>query len=54
LEWRAIRDLIKQRRTGIMLLRLDNAHVTGVFSIDGCIDIRDWSDDEVAAAILQR
>ena len=54
LEWRAIRDLIKHRREEIMLLRLDDGPVSGVFSIDGYIDINNRSDDEVAALMLQR
>jgi hypothetical protein len=54
LEWRAIRDLIKHRREDIMLLRLDDGPVSGVYSIDGYIDINNRSDDEVAALILQR
>jgi hypothetical protein len=54
LEWRAIRDLIKHRREEIMLLRLDDGPVSGVYSIDGYIEISNRSDPEVAALILQR
>jgi hypothetical protein len=54
LEWRAIRDLIKHRRDEIMLLRFDDATVSGVFSIDGYIDIKTRQDQEVAALILER
>jgi len=54
LEWRAIRDLIKQRQRHIFLLRLDDAIIPGVYSIDGYIDLRNKTDDEVAALILQR
>jgi hypothetical protein len=54
LEWRAIRDLIKHRREKIMFLRFDDAPVSGVFSIDGYLDISERSDAEVAALILQR
>jgi hypothetical protein len=46
LEWRAIRDLIKRRRSEIMFLRLDDGDVAGVFSIDGYVDIRERGDDE--------
>jgi hypothetical protein len=54
LEWRAIRDLIKHRRQEIMLLRIDDGPVAGLFSIDGYIDISNRNDDAVADAILQR
>jgi hypothetical protein len=54
LEWRAIRDLMKHRREEIMLLRFDDASVSGVFSIDGSIDISNRDSDEIAALILQR
>jgi hypothetical protein len=54
LEWRAIRDLIKQRQRDIILLRLDDALIPGVYSIDGYIDMRHKTDDEIAALILQR
>src|ERR1041385_2125541 len=40
LEWRAIRDLIKSKKdSSIMLIRLDEANVSGVFSIDGYISV---------------
>jgi hypothetical protein len=54
LEWRAIRDLIKQRRTDIMLLRVDSGPVDGVFGIDGYIDIAKVSAAEVASLVLKR
>jgi hypothetical protein len=54
LEWRAIRDLIKQRQREIILLRLDDAIIPGIYSVDGYIDLRKKTDDEVAALILQR
>ena len=54
LEWRAIRDLIKQRKPDIMFLRLDDGDVAGVFSIDGYADIRDRSDEQAAALIVER
>jgi len=54
LEWRAIRDLIKQRQRDIIFLRLDDATIPGVYSIDGYIDLRNKTDDEVSALILQR
>jgi hypothetical protein len=54
LEWRAIRDLIKQRHDRIMFLRVDDAPVEGVFSHDGFVDLRKHNDAEVAELILGR
>jgi hypothetical protein len=55
LEWRSIRDRIKKRdRQHLMFLRLDNAEIPGLFSIDGYIDIRDLPDSEVASDIMTR
>jgi len=55
LEWRAIRDIIKQRDDAkVMFLRLDDAPVPGVFGIDGYIDIAAWPADRVAGAIETR
>jgi TIR domain len=55
LEWRVVRDLIKGRESErIMLLRLDEAPVAGLLSIDGYLDIVTLSDEEVAEAILTR
>jgi len=55
LEWRAIRDLIKKRKDeSIMPLRLDDADVSGLFSIDGYIDIRDRSTKEIVDLICSR
>jgi hypothetical protein len=55
LEWRAIRDIIKQRRDAtVMLLRLDQAPVPGVFGIDGYIDVATWSAAKTAEAIVKR
>jgi hypothetical protein len=54
LEWRAIRDLIKQRKPDIMFLRLDDGDVASVYSIDGYADIRDRSDEQAAALIMER
>ena len=54
LEWRAIRDLIKQRRDDIMLLHFDDATVAGVYGIDGYIEINGRTNEEVAGLILER
>jgi hypothetical protein len=55
LEWRAIRDLIKKRSDeSIMPLRLDNADISGLFSIDGYIDIRGRATTEIINLICSR
>ena len=55
LEGRAWRDVLKHKEDErLMFLRLDQAGVPGVYSIDGYLPIRRMSDAEVAAAILQR
>ena len=55
LEWRAIRDLIKNRKNeDIMLMRFDDANITGIFSIDGYIDLSQHSMEQTAQFILQR
>jgi hypothetical protein len=54
IEWRAIRDLIKRREDKVMFLRTDDTTVSGVFSIDGYIDLRTHNDSSVATLILER
>lgn len=55
LEWRAVRDLIKQRRDDdIMLFRADEADIPGLYSIDGSAPIDAFSAAEAATLILQR
>lgn len=55
LEWRAIRDIIKQRRDeDIMPMRFDDAKIRGLLSIDGYIDVRKRSIEEVVNLICQR
>lgn len=55
LEWRAIRDLIKKKQdTSIMFLRLDNANISGLFSIDGYISVQGREPTEIATLILSR
>lgn len=55
LEWRAVRDLLKKKdATAIMLMRFDDTHIPGLFSIDGYIDIANSSANEIAGLILQR
>ena len=55
LEWRVIRDLIKQKKDDdIMPMRFDNTHISGLFDIDGYMDLNDHEPKEVAELILQR
>jgi TIR domain len=55
LEWRVGRDLLEQKQEQrLMPLRLDDAEIPGLHSIDGYLDIRDLSDVQVASAILER
>jgi hypothetical protein len=55
LEWRAIRDIIKRRRTeSVMLFRFDNTEIPGLFSTDGYVWIGDQSAKQLSQLILQR
>jgi len=55
LEWRAIRDLIKKKRDStVMLIRMDSADVSGVFSIDGYVSADGRTPAEIAALIRGR
>jgi len=55
LEWRAIRDLLKQRRSAdIMLMRFDATRIPGLFSIDGYIDIKERNVTDIIKLIIQR
>lgn len=55
LEWRAIRDMIKFKKDDqVMFVRFDDAAVDGVLSIDGYIDARCHSPDDLAGFVLTR
>jgi hypothetical protein len=55
LEWRAVRDLIKKRKTDdIMFVRFDKSPVSGTFSIDGYLDAEHKSPAEIAMAVAKR
>ena len=55
LEWRAIRDRIKQcKAESVMLLRFDMTEVPGLFSHDGYIWIDDRTPEQIAEVILKR
>jgi hypothetical protein len=55
LEWRAIRDLIKQRGdVDIMLVKMGDVELGGLFSIDGYVDGKAKSPGKLAEPILER
>jgi len=55
LEWRAVRDLIKKKSSErIVLVRVDDAPVPGVFGLDGYLDARRLSPELIADHILER
>lgn len=55
LEWRAIRDLIKQREDRrIMLLRFDDADISGLFPIDGYVDLRSRTPEDTVTLVVER
>jgi pimeloyl-ACP methyl ester carboxylesterase len=55
LEWRAIRDLIKQRQLStVMPLRFDATEIPGLFSIDGYVWIGDRGPEAIANLIVER
>jgi TIR domain len=55
LEWRAIRDMIKFKQDDqVMFVRFDDAAVDGVLSIDGYIDARCHSPNDLAGFVLTR
>ncbi|WP_313898014.1 TIR domain-containing protein [Nodosilinea sp. LEGE 07298] len=55
LEWRAVRDLLKQKKSAeIMLVRLNDADISGLFSIDGYVNAEGREPVEVADLIMQR
>jgi hypothetical protein len=55
IEWRAIREMIKKREgPRIMFLRADDASVSGMFSVDGYIDMRGRTPQELASLIRER
>lgn len=55
LEWRAVRDIIKAKEDErVMFVRMDDAPVDGVLSIDGYIDGTSNTPQQVAELILTR
>jgi hypothetical protein len=55
LEWRAIRDLLKKRKGNIIMpMRFDDTVIPGLFSIDGYIDLRGRTPEQIVNLICQR
>jgi TIR domain len=54
LEFRAIRDLIKKRQADVLLMRFDDAHLPGVLSIDGYVDLRGRTPEQAVEVISRR
>lgn len=55
LEWRAVREIIKNRSDhSIMLMRFDDTPIPGLFSHDGYIDLNYHSAIEAANFIMER
>ena len=55
LEWRAIRAIIKNKNDhAIMFMRFDQADVSGSFSIDGHVNLDEYSPLQVARMIVER
>lgn len=54
-EWRAIREIIHERdNQRIMLVRMDDGDVDGIFRNDGYVDARRFSPADVASFINER
>lgn len=55
LEWRAIREIIKNKSDhSLMLMRFDDASIPGSFSLDGYIDLNEYDPIQAARFILER
>lgn len=55
LEWRAIRTIIKNKNDhAIMFMRFDKAEVSGSMSIDGYVDLEEYSPIQAARMIVER
>ena len=55
IEWRALRDIIKSKRDHqVVLVRMDDGEVPGIFSIDGYVDARAMPPEHLADLISKR
>ncbi|HEX4964419.1 MAG TPA: NACHT domain-containing protein [Thermoanaerobaculia bacterium] len=54
-EWRVVREIIKKQRPDrILLLRFDEAPISGLLTIDGWVGIQGYSPGDIASLILDR
>ena len=55
LEWRVVRDLIKQKKSStVMPIRFDETHIPGLFSIDGYVSAAGREPEDIADDIIDR
>lgn len=55
IEWRAIREIIKNKSDhSIMFMRFDDTTIAGTFSIDGYVDLQDYTPLDAARFIMER
>jgi hypothetical protein len=55
LEWRAIRAIIKNKSDhALMFMRFDDTTIAGFMSIDGYVDLKDYSPVQAARMIVER
>ncbi len=55
IEFRAIREIIKKRENDrVMLIRMDDGQVEGVFETDGYVDARKFTPEEIAGFVQER
>jgi len=55
LEWRAIRTIIKNKNDhAVMFMRFDKAEVSGALSVDGYVNLEEYSPIQAARMIVER
>lgn len=55
IEWRAIRNIIKNKSDhALMFMRFDDTVISGLFSTDGYVDLREHSAVQAARLIVER
>jgi hypothetical protein len=55
IEWRAIRNIIKNKSDhALMFMRFDDTVISGLFSIDGYVELREHSAIQAARMIVER
>lgn len=54
LEWKAVREIIDEKRNSIMFLRCDKTTIPGVSPNDGYIDVNQYTPEEISVFIQSR